>query len=274
MQKVTLYSLVLLFLAACSTGNKSQNSAVKQTQDSSAVKTKGPGKQTLPALEEKLITLHHGLVRSRENADSLSYYSEAFTTQMLAVIKENPASIAYDFTRLQDSSHCYITTSADGNLRLYSWDDELGGTMRFFKNIYQSRLGTTVITTMPQMEEGDNGGFYSKLYPLDTVQHHYLAIINSIGSTRDVYQGARIFTITPQGLSDTTRLFMTPEGMANELGIGFDFFSVVDRPERPLNLVRFDPIKKTLTVPIVNDKGEVTANNVVYHYNGRVFKKK
>lgn len=60
--------------------------------------------------------------------------------------------------------------------------------------------------------------------------------------------------------------------MQNELGLGYDYFSVVDRPERPVNVLQYDPVNKVLRVPETNEKSEVMSSFFTYKYNGRVFK--
>jgi hypothetical protein len=62
--------------------------------------------------------------------------------------------------------------------------------------------------------------------------------------------------------------------LKNTLGFGFDFFSVVDRPDRPVQLIKYDGVKKTLTIPVVLEDGKVTGRTIVYQFTGQYFERK
>ena len=66
-------------------------------------------------------------------------------------------------------------------------------------------------------------------------------------------------------------MIKAPEGLTNELRIDFDFFSVVDRPERPLRLIRYESTTNSIFVPIVIDYGKVTNDFDEYRFNGQYF---
>jgi len=53
----------------------------------------------------------------------------------------------------------------------------------------------------------------------------------------------------------------------------FDFFSVIDKSERPVKLIYYDKDKKTLRIPVVLDKGVVTNRFITYQFTGRYFEK-
>jgi hypothetical protein len=58
------------------------------------------------------------------------------------------------------------------------------------------------------------------------------------------------------------------------LGFSFDFFSVVDRAERPVKLIDYNAIEKTISIPVVWENGKVTSKLIVYKFTGEYFEKK
>jgi hypothetical protein len=48
---------------------------------------------------------------------------------------------------------------------------------------------------------------------------------------------------------------------------------VVDRTERPIQLIAYDPIKKSITIPVVLAKGQVSNKTIVYVFDGVNFVK-
>src|SRR5690606_23134886 len=63
--------------------------------------------------------------------------SKRFTDSMSDLIKNNPNTFNYSFELLQKENAINLISSADDNLRVYSWNNHLGGTMRFFNQIFQ-----------------------------------------------------------------------------------------------------------------------------------------
>ena len=204
--------------------------------------------------------------------DSTEYYSDKFGTEFKSFVKTNSATLSYSFKRLIDSNYCYIKTSDDGNFRIYSWDIWTGGTMHFFNQIYQYRNNGKVFSKIPQYEEGDAGSFCSKIYTVGiNNKTYYLAISNGIYSTKDASQSISVFTIDNNKLVDTVNLFKTKTKRLNSIDVEFDFFSVVDRPERPVELITYDDQQKIIYIPVVNDKGQVTQRNILYQLKNNYF---
>lgn len=226
-----------------------------------------------PSEENKLVNLYSKLISfSQADFDSLSFYSEKFEVEFTQLIQTHPASMDYPFKRLADSNFCNVVTSSDGQFRVYSWDTRSGGTMHFFKTLYQWRSNGTIFFEVPNYEEGDPGSFCSKLY---TVNIHdipyYLTVTNSIFSSKEAQQSISAYAIIGGKLVDTVNLFKAKQKTFNSIDVNFDFFSVVDRPERPLELITYDDKKQTIYIPVVNDKGQVSKKYILYRLNGTCF---
>jgi len=205
------------------------------------------------------------LQNSQGNWDSVRSHSEKFSHEFTGFIKSNSRALGFPFRKLVDSNYVQIKTSSDGNFRIYSWDTWIGGTMHDFKTIYQWRANGKVFTKVPGAGKDDPGSFVSQIFTV--VIHsrpHYLAVTNATYSTKDARQSIAVYTIDHNKLVDTVKLFRAKTKRLNRINVDFDFFSVVDRPERPLELITYDDKQKVVYIPVVDDKGKVTGENILY----------
>lgn len=245
-----------LFISICFTASTahSQNNELVMQEDN------------LIQLSQKLSTFIN------VNFDSVSLYSSRFEDEMTNLIEQNPSTLAYSFRRLIDSNFCNVTTSVDGNFRMYSWDTWTGGTMHFFKTIYQWRANGKVFFKTPYFEEGDPGSFCSKIFTVAIAgKPNYLAITNSRFSTKDLMQSISAFRIDANKLNDNIELFKTKTKSLNAINVNFDFFSVVDRTERPLELITYDEKRVVIYIPLVNENFQVTDKHILYQLKGNHF---
>lgn len=189
-----------------------------------------------------------------------------------------PATLAYPFTKLKEKM--YVVTSRDNRLRIYSWDRQTGGTMHDFDNVFQYRGKSGKVYTWTA-DDGDDaaGVFYHDLFQVDSRSGPiYLGVSTFIGSTS--LAGAAIDAIIIDGekLVPDAKRIRTASGMQNSIGFGYDFFSVVDRPERPIKLFKFDAVRKTFSFPVVIEdektpQGRVTNRLITYRFDGTNFVK-
>ena len=222
----------------------------------------------LTSLYSKIFTFYYG------NNDSLNYCSELFSTRLLTFIKKYPATLNYKFKSLTDSNACHIVTSNDGLLRIYSWDTWLGGTMHDFKNIFQFKTGNKIYSTDLEKNEGDFDTYFTDIFSLKAnLKTYYLAVSGGSESTKDAYETISVYAISSDTLNDKVKLIKTTSGLNNSISFEYDFFSVVDRPERPIRLIRYDTDKKVIYIPIVLDNGKVTNRYILYQFNGKYFEK-
>jgi hypothetical protein len=226
------------------------------------------------ALEENRLTKLYSKLVSFIHADydSLSFYSNKFEKDFSSFIRNNPATMNYAFDKLIDSNICGVETSGDRNLRIYSWDTWTGGTMHFFKQVYQWNANGKVFTECPEYEEGDAGGFCSKIFTVDiNDKAYYLVVTNAILSTRDAMHSISAYTIVNNKLIDTVKLFKTKTKRLNSIDVEFDFFSVIDRPEYPVELIVYDNKLKIIYIPVVDNKAQVTKKNILYQLKDGYF---
>lgn len=187
--------------------------------------------------------------------------------------------LAYPFSKLNDKM--YVVTSRDGRFRVYSWDLESGGTMHDFDNVfqYQAKSGKVYAWTRTADIEDGAGGFYTQVFQTDTLAGPiYLGTSTFIGSTSLAGQTISAFKINGEKLDNVAKFIKTPSGVTNSISFGYDFFSVVEQPERPIKLVFYDDTKKSFRFPIVIEDGEtpqgrVTNRFITYRFDGKYFVK-
>ena len=204
--------------------------------------------------------------------DSTFLYSEKFSKGFTSFIKNNPGTLDYPFKKLIDSNYSQIRTSGDGNFRIYSWDAWTGGTMHEFNEIYQWRGSGKCSQKNFNLFKRRPGSFCSAIFTIDiNNKPYYLGVTNAIYSTKDARQSIAVYNIDDDKLIDTAKLFRTRTKRLNRIDVSFDFFSVADRSERPLELITYDDKHKVIYVPVVGNKGQVTTQNIIYQLKNNYF---
>lgn len=208
----------------------------------------------------------------KEYGDSLINANLKFL-ELLGEYGKIPATLSANFDELKDAG-VYITTSDDKLFRIYSWDTQLGGTMRIFYNVLQYRKGNRVYTKAAREKNFDAGKFYTKISTHRVNGNAcYLACSSSIFSSRDMRQEISIFSISDRGLNENVKLIKTKRGLTGKLSLDYNFFSVVDRPERPVELIGYDKDRGVIKLALVNDDLNVTNKFITYKFTGKYFEK-
>ena len=189
------------------------------------------------------------------------------------------AILKYSFPALQKKMS--IATSKDGRLRIYSWDSEMGGTMHDYYSVYQYQGKSGKVHTWQEVR-GENygvGAFYHDIFEVKTNKGRiYLPVSTFIGSTSLNGQSISAVKIVGERLVPRVKIFRTTKGLSEGISFEDDFFTVVDRPERPIKLFSFHEKKKEFRFPVViaDDKdtqGRVTDKFITYRFNGKYFVK-
>ena len=206
--------------------------------------------------------------------DSIETENIIFRNKIVKYTSMNPLTLTYRFDSLRHDN-IDIVSSKDKLFRIYSWDTWLGGTMHNFENVFQYKIDDKVYSKvyLDSTEYGEGyAPFYSQIFTLNTNKKtYYLAVYNGIYSTKDASQSIKIFTIENRSLNDSVKLIKTKGGLVNSIDVSFDFFSVVDRPERPLRLIKYDNEQKIIYIPIVYENGKVTDRFILYKFTGQYF---
>jgi hypothetical protein len=206
--------------------------------------------------------------RSQDNGKA----NEIFAKKLKYYTEKYPFTINQDFTALK-AAHLNISSSADSLFRIYSWDTWKGGTMHFFENIFQYKIGTKTISLLDTPKgDGDNRPNYRKLYTFKVNDHtYYLCDYITIGSSKDIGEGIQVFDIENGVLNNNVRIIKTKSGLHNKLSYEYDLGTVVDWKVRPS--VNFDSQTKTIKIPVVVSNGKVTHNFIIYKFTGQYFER-
>jgi len=269
--KKTYYLLLTLLVFAC---NKKADET-KTTTNSSTENNKTVEKTDavdLSAEETKLLKIHNDIsnaMGNMRNDSLLALSSQQFTDSLTYLIKNNNSTLNYPFEKLQKENALKMATSADKKLRVYSWDNNSGGTMRFFNQIYQFDANGN-ITVNESLASNDSQAYFSKIYTVQNKSNEsiYLVISNSILSSKYSVQHINAYKIGTENLQSAS-VFKTKTNTLDKISVEYDFFSVVDRPERPVELITLE--NNTLKIALIDDKQNVTSKNLIYEWNGDVF---
>ena len=181
--------------------------------------------------------------------DSIENYNHLFREKLIKYTSKYPQTFTHKFDILRKKDNIDIVNSEDSLLRIYSWNTWLGGTMYDFHNVFQYKSGTKIYSKVyydtSDFANGNYIPFYSQIFLLRSKDiTYYLLIYNGIYSSSDVSQSIKVVTIENNSINDSVKLIKTKEGLVNSISFEFDFFSVVDRPERPLKLIKYDNEKR------------------------------
>ncbi|MFT3746608.1 MAG: hypothetical protein QM785_20235 [Pyrinomonadaceae bacterium] len=240
--------------------------------------------QTLAKIESELVGHFERLKKASNYTGSRDYDVLAKENQAIrnALVKygERADVLKFPFTKLR--KYLFLNTSKDGNLRTYSWDGEEGGTMHDYYNVYQFRdkSGKAHSWAEPfsqSLEDRGAGAFIHDIFQANTPSGTvYFAISTFIGSTSLRSQSINALKIEGEKLDRSAKVIKTRSGITSSINFEYDFFSVVDRPGRPIRLFSYDDAKKAFRFPVViNDRktpqGRVTSKSITYQFDGKYF---
>jgi hypothetical protein len=183
--------------------------------------------------------------------------------------------LQYAFPKLKDKM--FVSTSPDGKLRIYSWDEGTGGTMHDFTSVYQFQGASGAVNTWSgNGDDESGGGYYTQIFQEAAKSGtFYLATAVSIAQGNLHGQSIEAIRINGDTLDTKAKLIRTGSGPTNVVYFSYDPSSLNDRSE---DLISFDPAKQEFRFPVVvEDKdfgnGRVTSRYITYRFNGQYFVK-
>jgi len=242
--------------------------------------------QTLVAVEKELLGHIAKLEAASNYGGSADYDVLATENEALqkAFVKYGTRAdvLRYGFPKLKQK--IYIITSRDGKLRAYSWDTNEGGTMHDFVTVFQyvgagGKARTATDPYTQSMEDRGAGTFVTQIFQADTgTQPIYLLVDTFIGSTSLAGQGIHAFRINGDKLDRKAKMIRTSIGITDSISFAYDFFSVVDHPERPIRLFSYNEARQSFRFPVVIEdsktpQGRVTNRFITYRFDGKYFVK-
>jgi hypothetical protein len=204
--------------------------------------------------------------------DSLAHYSTQFSNKLVRTIEANTETLHCEFKTFKDSIGT-VVTSDDGLLRIYSWNTWLGGSMTDYRSIFQFKSKNKVFVINQSNDENSSGSNFLQINSLNNNgKMYYLAINSGSLSSKDSYENITIFSIEGNKVVKVP-IIKTKSGLTSTISFEYDFYSVVERPERPIQLIKYDSAKNTIGIPIVFENGKVTNKYIYYKLTGEFFEK-
>lgn len=232
-------------------------------------------KAQLQALEEVAFPYAgDGVKNNRLNAEIKSF------------LKANANNDTWECAFPLASRKLNIFTSEDKKFRAYAWDDQQGGTMRYFGGLWQYRddAGNThIMDAHPEAEEPErwgNSGFVKALYTarLGEKGTAYWLIEVHPASSKITISTAIWLHIVNNKL-EYAYLIDFDGRYGHEFRLDYDYFSIVENPVFYSKVPDFsyNDNRKEMRVPIVdyNDSrysdGRMTDKEEIWRFNGQYF---
>lgn len=208
-----------------------------------------------------------------QSYDSLSLFNNQFEKLALNLLNKNSETLRMKFNQLTKIG-LQITTSEDGLLRIYSWDDQTGGTMRRFRNIYQIK-SASITKAFTKADEDDLANL--KIYDLIINNRKYYLLSRFFtGSTALFHFKLQLLSIEKDKLNDKAKLIITKTGLKNNLIYEVDYSASLNRNSND-KLEHFYPNynhdKKEISIPLLLADGKFTNKRIIYRLCGNYFKK-
>jgi hypothetical protein len=198
--------------------------------------------------------------------DSISIENRLIMESLLKYTEGNIEVLNYPFISLQRTG-IKIASSSDSNFRIYSWDNELGDSLRYFYSVAQFKVNghvySLLLTDTSGKVENSISGWYSSIYPLKAkLKTYYLGICNFVLSSKYYATTIELYELSDH-VVDRAAIFVDPDHRDN--GVTFNF----DYDKRLISYKYYNPITKELRIPIMKDY-KFIKNFKVYKFNGSV----
>ncbi len=178
-----------------------------------------------------------------------------------------PSSLTYKFPHLV-AAGISIATSPDGLFRIYSWDQNAGGTAHEYNKVYQYKSGDKVYSKLEI--DGNDGNRYSKIYMLDANdKRYYLGVGHVRISTLKEGESIQAFSIEHGSLVDTVRIIKTQSGLTRTLGFEY----IMDEHVPDGDMIHYTDSTRTIRFPVVMEDEIVTKRRIIYKFTGLYFEK-
>jgi hypothetical protein len=208
-----------------------------------------------------------------DRTDSLDKADSVLHETFAQAINSCPACLTYDFPFLRDSG-LVITSSADGKFRAYVWDNEAGGSMRYFDHVFQYQVGNKIKATMLKGTSEDNEiGWFVLICPFRAATAtYYLTFSRSAISGSGRVETATAFRIGKDSLIGPIKLFRKDGRPEDQVGIEFMDFRFRITKGQKLHALVYDGVHQTIKIPHLDEiYGNPTGQYTPYRWNGRYF---
>lgn len=240
--------------------------------------------QTPKMIEKEL----NDLLQKREEIDSqaensydlLAKYNKELQNLVLKFTSSNPETLTYKFENLRNGLN--IVSSEDGQFRIYTWNTLQGGSMQYYKNVFQFKAGGKIHSKLSDssLDNKNSGVNFLEVNELKVDDKtYYLTTSVAVGSSALYYYQAKVFAIEKGKLNENAKLIKTKTGIKNTLGYEVDLSSTANRDRKDglessdFSAIIYDKKNKIIIIPLINENGMVTKNKIKYKFEKLYFKK-
>lgn len=208
--------------------------------------------------------------------DSLAAANNKFEKLLVQYTSSHSQTISHPFQSLEKIG-LITATSEDGKFRIYSWDTWTGGSMHFFKNVFQYETPDKKVYSkaVESQGEGDPGCYYYQINDIVSEnKKYYLTQNKAILSSGMSYHAIKVFSIDNGKLNDKAQLIKTQSGIKNQLGYEVDLTASANRQYEGRDYeIEYDSKNKIISIPLIQADSKVTAKKIRYQFKGKYFEK-
>ncbi|MBA3829990.1 MAG: hypothetical protein H0X33_13700 [Taibaiella sp.] len=186
------------------------------------------------------------------------------------VCKREPNTLNEKFQKLIKRG--VVSTSNDHKFRIYSWDNQRGGTMRCYNSILQYRIGKLTRTKILYIDTGEAsergiGADYNIIHTITTNTNRTIYLVERDGIYMSSYGsvGIKAFEITAMGINDSVKIFKTSKAFLNNIDCSYYYSDTIP------NKLYLSKDKKTVYIPLTNANEQLTGKHLLYKFDGEKF---
>jgi hypothetical protein len=231
--------------------------------------------QDLRRIEKMLVRQYEQMEAYRRDNkwDSLGLANTRFKSNLLANLRNVPATFTYPFNALQEKIE--IVSSSDKKLRAYSWNTLQGGTMRDYKAIIQYEDQFGLVRTYYQTSENEANRPVEYVDTIFTIESSksklYIIIWQGIYSSKDIGIHLGGYQLDQTMLVDSIPCFKRREETLSRLSIEYDYLSSMGKPGWEIPLIRYDQKNRQLIIPVMDERGIITPKREIFQFDGKQF---
>lgn len=192
--------------------------------------------------------------------DSIRKANRIFQAKLKRYTGKYPFTLDQKFKSIADLS---IKTSPDKNLRIYSWDDGTGGTLRNYKAVIQFRNSGKVHSLVEH-----EGAFYTGIYCLSNKgKTYYLAEYFVQAMSSYFGQGIEAWTVENDRLNRNVKFFKTTQGMESQINYAYWY------NDKMSGDLKYDEKTNVISIPAATKDDKLTGKRILYKFTGQYFER-
>ncbi|HVS93740.1 MAG TPA: hypothetical protein VHE59_16995 [Mucilaginibacter sp.] len=192
--------------------------------------------------------------------DSIQKANRIFQAKLKRYTSKYPFTLDQKFTSISDLS---IKTSANKQLRIYSWDDGTGGTLRNYKAVIQFKSSGKIYSLIAH-----DAAFYNGVYQLNYKgKTYYLAEYFIQAMSSYFGQGIEVWAIENNSLNRQVKIFKTAKGIKSQIDYAYWYDDKLNGD------LKYDEKTNTLSIPATAKGEKLTGKRILYKFTGQYFER-